>query len=118
MIRKFNNIQDKKLRQKLRSDATPQEAHIWNYLKNSNLEYKFRRQHGIGPYVVDFVCPKRKIIVEIDGSQHMDAEQYDRKRDEYLRAKGYMVLRFWNSEINTAIKAVVQRIYDALHSNS
>ena len=57
-------------RKELRNNATPQEAILWQHLKDSNFGCKFRRQHSIGPYIVDFYCPSKKLIIELDGSQH------------------------------------------------
>ena len=93
----------KEKRRNLRNTATPQEIILWNQLKSKGLGAKFRRQHSIGKYIVDFCCPVRRLIVEIDGSQHgeEDAERYDTKRTQYLQDLGYTVLRFWNNEVNT-----------------
>ena len=77
----------------------------------------FRRQMAIGPYVADFVCLERKLIVELDGDQHGtdDALAYDAKRDNYLKRQGFKVLRFSNLEVMTELDAVLDTIFDALN---
>jgi len=60
---------------------------------------KFRRQMRVGPYIADFLCAERRLIVELDGSQHADRCDADRRRTRYLEAKGYFVLRFWNDDV-------------------
>lgn len=113
-LRKNTNLQNTAKRKKLRNNSTPQELKLWLYLKNKNLGYKFRRQQGLGNYIVDFCCPEKMLILEIDGSQHMENEEYDLKRTEYLKSLGYIVLRFWNNEINDNIESVVDKIKDFL----
>lgn len=105
--------QDKSLRyrrQELRNKSTPQEIILWKYLRRSNLGFKFERQHSIGPYIVDFYCPKKKLIIEIDGSQHLDNKWYDKERTDYLINLGYQVLRFWNDDINRNLIGVLAKI--------
>ena len=89
-------------------------------MRGGTLGYKFRRQHGMGKYVVDFYCPARKLIIEIDGSQHGDqkAESYDNERTIYLESLGYRVLRFWNNEINTNLEGILLKIVEALDANT
>jgi very-short-patch-repair endonuclease len=74
----------------------------------------FRRQHAIGPYIVDFCAPRIKLVVEVDGGQHIDQEAYDAQRTELLASKGFRVLRFWNHEIANQIDIVMQAIWDAV----
>ena len=74
----------------------------------------FRRQHAIGPYIVDFCSPSHKLIIELDGGQHLDQQEYDAERTAYLEAKGYHVLRFWNNEVMENLDGVVQVIVDHL----
>jgi very-short-patch-repair endonuclease len=83
----------------LRQRDNQAEALLWIELKHSKLGgYKFTRQFPIGPYFADFCCRKQKLVIEIDGSQHAES-MYDRKRDEFMRAGGYSVLRFWNHDV-------------------
>ncbi|TAM97022.1 MAG: endonuclease domain-containing protein [Rhizobiaceae bacterium] len=94
----------------LRHGDNMAEAVLWNELKGSKLGgHKFVRQMPIGPYFADFVCRSTKLIVELDGSQHADSE-YDRKRDEYMRAEGYSVLRFWNTDTLKQMRSVRETI--------
>lgn len=76
--------------------------------------YKFRRQHHIGPYIADFYCHEKKLVIELDGSQHMDAKEYDGKRDEYFRAFRYKIVRFWNNEVNTNLEGVLMKLVSEL----
>ena len=74
------------------------------------LGWKFRRQHPIGPCIVDFVCVEQKLVIELDGSQHMDAREQDAARDAFLAKRGYFVLRFWDNEILQETDAVLEKI--------
>ncbi len=102
------------MRKKLRRNQTPQETILWSRLRNNQTGYKWRRQVSMGKYVADFYCSEKKIIVEIDGSQHMSAQEYDTERDLYLKSLGCTVLRFWNNEINTNIEGVLMMIMKKL----
>ena len=114
--RTHSNVVTKQSRKALRNDATIQERMLWSKLKGSNIGYKFQRQHSIGKYIVDFYCPIKKLIVEIDGIQHGDIEdkKYDTERTEYFEFLGYKVLRFWNNEINTNMDGVMMKIKEGL----
>jgi very-short-patch-repair endonuclease len=82
-----------------RKTMTDAENRIWYYLRNRRLSgYKFVREQVIGCYIVDFVCREKKVIIEVDGSQHIDAENYDEKRTKFLEKKGYRILRVWSNE--------------------
>ena len=84
----------------LRQNSTDAERRLWHFLRAKRLKgYKFRRQHIIYPFVVDFVCLERKLIIELDGGQHAEHGHYDEKRTSYLQSKGYRVLRFWNLDV-------------------
>jgi very-short-patch-repair endonuclease len=61
--------------------------------------FRFRRQVPIGPFIVDFLCPKARLVVELDGGQHADRADYDRRRTRWLESKGYRVLRYWNHDV-------------------
>jgi very-short-patch-repair endonuclease len=95
----------------LRKELTIAERRLWNYLK---LKYSggvhFRRQHSIGRYVVDFCAVKEKLVIELDGSQHLDDEEQDRTRTEFLNSKGFRVIRFWNNEVMNDIEGVLKVI--------
>jgi len=95
----------------LRKEPTPAEARLWSRLRNHQLHGTgFRRQHAIGQYVVDFCAPKKKLVIEVDGSQHIDLEESDAQRTESLATQGYKVLRFWNNEVMNDIEGVIQAI--------
>jgi very-short-patch-repair endonuclease len=75
----------------------------------------FRNQHAIGNYIVDFCAPRKKLIIELDGSQHLEQQEYDEERTKYLEAPGYRVLRFWNHDVMNNTDAVLQLIWSALN---
>jgi very-short-patch-repair endonuclease len=80
----------------LRKDQTEAEALLWSRLRNRRLEnFRFRRQHRIGFYFADFACSERRLIIELDGGQHVDRADYDEARTRFLEGQGYCVLRFW-----------------------
>jgi very-short-patch-repair endonuclease len=85
----------------MRREPTEAEKRLWRLLRDRRLgKFKFRRQETLGRYIVDFVCLERKLIVELDGSQHAESA-YDAQRDAWLTAHGFTVLRFWNNEVMT-----------------
>jgi very-short-patch-repair endonuclease len=100
----------------LRKNFTDAEDYLWQFLRNRLLDgYKFRRQHVIENfYIVDFVCEKRKLVIELDGDQHTENQEYDEKRTRLLNNKGYKVLRFWNGVVFTETDAVLETILHAL----
>jgi len=115
--RVFNLFTSKDKRRALRRDATPQEIILWSRLRGARIfDVKFRRQYGVGSYVVDFYCIERKVVVEIDGSQHFEVEalEYDKRRTDFLEQYGCRVLRFTNSDINTNLDGVLQIIGEEL----
>ena len=84
---------------KLRRSATDAEQTLWELVRDRRLGgHKFRRQVAIGPYIVDFLCRERQLILELDGSQHQDQTTYDAKRTAWLNTKGHEVIRLWNNE--------------------
>ncbi len=98
----------------LRQRDNQAEATLWLELKRRQLGgYRFTRQLPIGPYVADFACREKWLVVEIDGSQHADSA-YDRKRDEFMRLQGYSILRFWNIDVLKERTAVCETILAAL----
>lgn len=76
--------------------------------------YKFRRQHPIGAYIVDFVCLEMRLIIELDGGQHTEQVEYDEKRSAWLRECGYRVLRYWNHEVLKAPEVVMANILEEI----
>jgi very-short-patch-repair endonuclease len=99
---------------RLRREMTGAERKLWGALRCSRLEgAKFRRQQPIGPFIADFVCQERRLIIEADGGQHAENITDDR-RTAFLESKGYRVLRFWNNDILSNIDGVAQVIAAAL----
>ena len=95
----------------LRTNATEAEQKIWYFLRNRQFEkFKFRRQHPIGVYIVDFVCLEQKLIVELDGGQHVEQAQYDARRTNALIEKGFLILRYWNNDVLNNTNAVLETI--------
>jgi very-short-patch-repair endonuclease len=98
----------------LRQNQT--EAKLWSCLRAHRMAgVQFRRQHAIGNYIVDFCSPRRKLIIELDGSQHLDQAKYDLERTRYFESKGYRVLRFWNHDVMNNIDAVLDTIWNELN---
>ncbi|MDO8644682.1 MAG: endonuclease domain-containing protein, partial [bacterium] len=94
---------------------------LWGHLRAKRVEgYKFRRQYDIGNYIADFCCPEMNLIIELDGGGHVQEKQklYDLERDQYLKQKGYRVLRIWNSEVDRNMEGVLERIYQIVASPS
>ncbi|GAB3290493.1 endonuclease domain-containing protein [Hymenobacter tenuis] len=109
----------KPIRRTLRSNLTPAEALLWKALQRSQLAgRKFRRQHGIGPYIVDFYCSAEKLVVELDGAGHFTAsgEAQDVERDAYVGGLGLKVLRFENKLVVQHIESVLAAIEAAFQS--
>jgi very-short-patch-repair endonuclease len=110
-----SNPQTKHKAIQLRKESTPAEARLWSRIRNDQLGITFRRQHAIGKYIVDFCAPRRKLIVELDGSQHLDRQEYDQQRTLYLESLGYRVLRFWNNEVASQIDRVLEVIWGEIN---
>jgi len=94
----------------LRRDATEVEVRLWRALRECFPGRRFRRQHPIGPYVVDFACPARKRAIEIDGGQHAIQRQEDSARTAEIARHGYSVIRFWNNEVLENLAGVLEAI--------
>ena len=104
----------------LRNNMTDAERHLWTKIRMKQLKgYQFYRQKPVGDYIVDFFCPRAKLVIEVDGSQHFADEmtEYDRIRDEYLSSLGLRVLRFTNTEVLTNIEGVVESIEKGIPLN-
>ena len=100
---------------RLRSNLTDAESYLWRHLRFRQIAgHKFRRQRPIGPYIVDFICLEKKVVIELDGGQHAETEISDHTRDKWLRAHGYVVLRFWNNEVLREVEAIKEAILRAL----
>jgi very-short-patch-repair endonuclease len=102
---------------RLRAESTSEERRSWRYLRAKRFAgFKFRRQHRIGSYYADFCCIERRLIIELDGSQHAEpeVETRDADRTAYLREQGYRVIRFWNEQVKRETNEVLEAIYAAL----
>jgi very-short-patch-repair endonuclease len=101
----------------MRKEPTYAEARLWSDLQRRQIEgFKFRRQVPMGPYFVDFVCFKARLVIEVDGSQHreLSVEEHDARRTAWLTARGFRVLRFWNEEVLLGMAGVWEVIRTAL----
>jgi len=95
----------------LRKNQTDAEKLLWKHLRNRQLNgYRFRRQVPMGRYIVDFTCASLKLVIELDGSQHMSNTDYDERRTQYLTTQGYKVVRFWNNELLHHTDSVLEAI--------
>lgn len=115
MPNRLYNQRLKRNAQKLRKEMTKEERHLWyDFLKNAPLQ--FNRQKVIGNYIVDFYCDKAKLAIELDGSQHFEADgqEYDRRRDAFLEENGIKVLRYANSDVNQNFRSVCEDILKQL----
>lgn len=97
---------------KLRRLMSPPEARLWQILRARPAQLKFRRQHPVGPYVADFYCPRKRLIIEVDGMAHEmgDNPQRDERRDEWLRERGYRIVRIPAVEVKRDVEAVLHHI--------
>jgi very-short-patch-repair endonuclease len=103
------------LARNLRNKQTDAERILWSRLRRSQLNWvKFRRQQLVGDYIVDFISFEKRIIIEIDGGQHIESTTNDSVRTEYLESQGYRVIRFWNADIMQNIEGVIDKILNTL----
>lgn len=109
------------LKRQLRSNMTGPETRLWSRLRARQFQgLKFRRQHGIGPYIVDFYCPERSIVIEVDGDSHAGADQIvkDKQRETYLRARGLRTIRYCNNDIMKNLDGALEDLAERLSSES
>ena len=103
---------------RMRKSGTDAELRLWRLLRSKHLsDFKFRRQHPVGPYIADFICLDRRLVIEVDGGQHQEQGPYDVKRTSDLEAAGYRVLRFWDNDVLLKTDDVMQAIFQALHAS-
>ncbi|MDH6592712.1 very-short-patch-repair endonuclease [Variovorax sp. TBS-050B] len=100
----------------LRREMTDAERKLWSGLRGEQLGVKFRRQHPLGNYIADFACLDPKLVIELDGSQHQAQAGYDARRDAFLRAQGFDVLRFGSNDPFVNFEGVLQAILNRLHA--
>ena len=112
----FNNLSDRTIKnfaKKLRRAMTKQEKHLWyDFLQKHRC--KWYKQKPIGKYIADFYCVKRKLVIEIDGSQHIDNKEYDKERESYMKSLGIKTIRFWNGDIRKNLNGVLLKIREGL----
>ena len=108
----FNRPEQKSLRQALRGNMPVPEQILWAKIRNHQLGVKFRRQHGIGPYIVDFYCPEAMLVIELDGHSHYidGTPENDRIRGEFLQTLGLRVIRYLNSDVMQNLDGVLEHI--------
>jgi very-short-patch-repair endonuclease len=117
----FSSKSQKQKRQHLRNHATDAEGLLWSRLKGRQLlGYTFRRQHGIGVFIVDFYCPESKLAIEIDGATHWTEgeREYDRRKQEYIELYSIHFLRFTNSDVYKNLDGVLTVIAGAIKKTS
>ncbi len=108
----------KPLARNLRNNMTDAEQLFWTKVRKKQInDYQFYRQKNIGNYIVDFYCPKKKLVVEIDGGQHYENHEIkrDQERDQYMQTLGFTVLRFSDIDVLTNIDGVIKRIHEHLN---
>jgi len=112
-------ILEPKLQRRLRNSPTDAEHRLWQRLRARQVEdCKFRRQHPYGDFILDFVCLERRVVVELDGSQHAEASERDATRTRALETGGFTVLRFWNNEVFEKFEGVLEAIRQCLESRA
>lgn len=105
------DLSNRDLKRRLRSEMTPAEKQLWFHLSSRQFQsLKFRRQHGIGPYIVDFYCPEKGVVIEIDGETHAgeDEKLRDQQREVYLRSLSLLVVRYTNEEVLKNLEGVLE----------
>lgn len=116
----YNHPKLKDLRRELRKNSTDAEVIFWNCVRNNKLGVKFRRQFSIGEYITDFCCSDKRLIIELDGSQHYYEKglEYDKIRDTYFKKLNYTVMRFSNSDIMKSLDGVIMKIQEYLKNTT
>lgn len=114
---RLNPKQTKNLRKHLRNNMTQTEVMLWDKLKNKGvLGYKFRRQYGVGPYVLDFYCPKLRLGVEVDGDSHFSrgGRIHDKERDSFIEEQGITLIRVTTTEVKQNLDGVIEYLADTM----
>jgi leucyl-tRNA synthetase len=113
-MRVHNNKSLSDRRKELRQKSTPEETVLWEELRNNKLGVRFRRQHSIGGYILDFYCFSKHLIIEVDGKSHESMKKYDAVRDTYFSDLGYLTLRLKNEDVQSSLQTVIEKIKDVL----
>jgi very-short-patch-repair endonuclease len=116
--KKRSNPKTKHQAIQLRKKSTPAERKLWSKIRDDQLGVTFRRQHAVGNFIPDFCSPKAKIIIELDGSQHLEQGEYDEERTKFLVSLGYKVIRFWNNDVMNNIDGVILAIMNVLEDET
>jgi very-short-patch-repair endonuclease len=101
----------------LRRNSTDAEKQLWRGIRKTLPHFKWRRQMPVGPYIVDLACFAERLVIELDGSQHAEAAEYDADRTRYLQSQGYRVIRFWNNDVLCNMSGLLARIAAELESS-
>jgi very-short-patch-repair endonuclease len=105
-------ISSGKLQRRLRNNMSDAEQALWYFLRRRQIfGLKFRRQHPFGDYILDFVCLENRLVIEVDGGQHVRRTKYDENRTQKLEAAGFRVIRFWDNEVLKEIESVKEKIW-------
>jgi very-short-patch-repair endonuclease len=113
-VTRFNSTTKQNSR-RLRREMTDAERRLWQNIRERQMGgHKFRRQHPAGRYVLDFVCLEARLVIEVDGGQHGERVEEDRLRSQWLEARGFRVVRFWNHEVLNHLEEVKAVIWRAL----
>lgn len=113
----FTKFSETPKRKKLRNEPTRAEIALWREINSRRLNgYKFRRQHSIGPFVIDFYCPAMRLAIEVDGNSHFleNVEIYEARREKFIKDFGVKMLRFTNTEVFKNRESVVEIIRGTL----
>jgi very-short-patch-repair endonuclease len=103
----------------MRHEAAPAEQKLWRCLRDRQLGgFKFKRQHRIGPFIADFYCAEYKLVLESDGSSHLDRAAYDLRRTAWMTEQGYRVVRYANTDIHDHLESVLEDILREIESES
>jgi very-short-patch-repair endonuclease len=110
-LRKVDGTEALERVRELRREMTPAERRLWSRLRGRRLGgFKFKRQEWVGPFIADFYCREARLVVEVDGTQHADRDDYDRARSAYLKREGFRVGRFWNNQVMEELEGVLAAI--------
>ena len=105
----------RQLARALRKRLTDAERLLWGHLRDRRLGgWKFKRQYPVGPFIVDFICVEKNLVIEVDGGQHAENEEQDLERSAYLNKMGYRVCRFWNNQVLQETESVLEAIFAIL----
>ena len=115
----MRNLVAQQRARRLRNDATDAERHLWRHLRDRQLAgFRFRRQVPLYGFIADFACLEAKLVIELDGGQHVESVAYDQHRDRLLEFHGYRVLRFWDNQVLQQTQAVLEAILRVLQGIS